>query len=197
MRVGIDIDSTTCDLVPSIVDMANERLGTNYTVKDVDKWDYVFEGANGDRCRLTKLIGEAFAIPGFLESLPAIEGACEGVEAISRIDGAGDLSITFITNRHPRHAYGTIRWLHEHIGEYPVIFAKDAKQHGLDILIDDAPHHIENFSGRLPIVYDQPWNQRMRVRDQGGILSNKHYRKVMRVKSWPQIVSIMEGMYWA
>lgn len=174
MRVGIDIDGTVCEMTPSLCRMANEWLGTDYAEKDVTTWNHLFRSMDGELVSINALIDRAFNTPDFIASLPVIPGA---VEAVQRI--AADHDVTFITCRPINGARDTVAWVNRHFGEFPIIHAGGLKNHGLDILVDDAPHHVENFKGRMAFLYDRPWNQAIR---------EMHCSRIRRADGWATIV---------
>jgi 5'(3')-deoxyribonucleotidase len=179
MRIGVDIDSVVCEMVGPLLKRINKKYNTNFKRNDIKEWNWVFE-ANGLRIDGETEIHEAMDTLDFILNLPVITGAKEGIDRLSKklLD-----EIIFITSRRTCLKEPTITWIRKNFGDYKVHFTDDIEDskngYAVDVLIDDAAHHIESFAQkhRPAIVYDCPWNRNIR--------SNQY---IKRAKDWADVI---------
>lgn len=159
MRILIDMDGVTCDLLAVWLQALNQNrpTGTPKLIKrDITDWGM---------SAAVRQHGSVFHVlhrEGLFEWLPAHEGA---VEAISAIHRAGHEVRFATTAPGAEGAKGKIRWVernfkHFQWGSKQVILA--AEKHMLmgDILIDDKPDNIKAWiaTGRDAIAPRHPYN---------------------------------------
>jgi 5'(3')-deoxyribonucleotidase len=171
MRIGIDIDDVACDMKPSAVEYFNRAHGADICVGDITGWNPEFSTPDDGTIRWSDHVVSCLYDDKFVLGLPAMDGAKEGIRGLAEFH-----DVILITSRRTSVAGTTYDWVRANLGEYPIIFARHDKNHGLDMLIDDAPHHINSFRGDIAFIFDQPWN---RV---------EFTRPVVRVKTWSGIV---------
>lgn len=181
VNIGVDIDSVSCDMLPSVCDYVNACYSTNFSADEVTSWNHSFITNDGKRISLPSMIEECFQRRGFLRTLPVMKGAKETIWWLKE----NNENVTFITSRSSFYATDTISWINMHFGESPIIHVRDDKNHDLDVLIDDAPRHISAFKGNLAIAFNQPWNESVEFHSTPST-------KVQRAKSWYHIRKIME-----
>jgi 5'(3')-deoxyribonucleotidase len=179
MKIGVDIDSVTCKLMPSVLEHIQDKFGLTLTPEDIKSWNPTFETSVGV-VDIGKEIRECFREDGFLESLPTIDGAKEALEEISKKH-----KVFIITSRWIGRYWETVEWVYKNLGKYPVLFSNGSKSgYGLDILIDDCPETLIDFYGssrdlevRPIIIFNQPWNRDL------------HY--LPRANSWNEVLNLL------
>ena len=151
--VLLDVDGVLADFAGELLRWA----GPQFTRDQPTEWDLT--KALGIEARQT-LFDEYASEPGFCESLPLIDGAQEFVESLRRV-----AHIVIVTSPYSAARLWTferLRWLDKHFGisKHDVIFAKRKYLVRGDIMIDDAPHNIDQFVfvGGRGILVSQPWN---------------------------------------
>lgn len=113
--------------------------------------EYVMEGV-----RQGFLFREGKAIPGFKDALDyfgKVRGDYVKIVTSRAFPGLEEAAAT-----------ATKQWLeNENILFNELVLTEDKAAVTFDLLIDDAPHHIENaiIAGADAIVFDQPWNRHM------------------------------------
>jgi 5'(3')-deoxyribonucleotidase len=152
-----------------LLEKINREQGTHITIEDAIEWDFKVGDTTFDA-----LILQAYRDASFLIGLPAMDGAKEAVKRL-----AYDFDIVVVTSRKQLTVDATRFWVEQRFGPLPVIHTGGTKNgHGLDILVDDAPHNVMAFAneGRPAILFDQPWNQKLGL-----------HPLIWRCENWPQV----------
>lgn len=103
------------------------------------------------------------AAAGWFESLPAVEGAVEGLNALAAHHGVADVFLcTKPMERNPTCRDDKAEWVRHHLGDEWVrklIISPDKGMVRGDILLDDAPkpEWIERAEW-VPVIYPERWN---------------------------------------
>ncbi len=173
MDILVDLDGVVIDLLPVWVDRYNKEYNDSLKVGDIVSWDldkYVKK-----ECGTS--IYKYLADPSLYDEAEPIRGSFEAIESL-RLNGHRIIFATSATN-------GTrgrkLKWLVDHgylpelpgqktQKEYVEIYSKYLLK--ADILIDDADHNIEQFTG-LGLLFDAHHNK-----------DSKH---PLRMRSWPEI----------
>jgi 5'(3')-deoxyribonucleotidase len=164
-------------MVGPLLKRINNKYNTNFTRRDITEWNWVFK-CNGFDIDGETEIHEAMDTFDFISNLPVIAGAQEAVKHLSKNN-----NIMFITSRRKCLEKVTRTWIRNNFGDYPVRFTDDVEDnkngYAVDILIDDAAHHIEAFAkrGHPAIVFDCPWNRDV----ESGLL-------IKRAKDWADVI---------
>lgn len=179
LKIGIDIDDTIAEVWrKEILENYNKKYKKNITLNDIKSHNF-----NGDE----NLKKEFFDF--HYKNITKHKLFPKAKEIILKLLERGD-EIFFITSRPNLDEKDTRIWFDLNFGD---IFKDNihftfqyndpcksipVKTLGIDILIDDAPHHIENVSKekKLVLMYNQPWNENINEGD---------YKK--RVRSWEEI----------
>jgi len=160
MKLGVDIDNVLCELNPPVIARVNEKYGTKLTKNDIKEWFWHFD-LNGHHIEGAEEIREALDDYDFVVGLPPVKGSVNAIKVLSNWDN----HITFITSRPPTRRKSTTDWIEKHFGNKIKIRFAEADKNGyeMDVLIDDAAHHIESFAKheKLAVLFDQPWNQEL------------------------------------
>jgi len=181
-KLGVDIDGVLCDMIPDVLGYIWKTMNIRMRPDDVKRWDFPV----GVRS-MNDIIQEALSDRDFLLGLKPISYAREGMQILR-----DKYDITIITSRHSSRAENTRSWVDRYFGkEFPVIHTDEARKHlhGMNVLIDDAPHNIEAFlanSGTLAIMYNQPWN----------VWFNPISRRFRRVWSWDDVIRLLMEEYY-
>lgn len=179
LKLGLDIDSVVCEIMPTVVGRINARYQTNYSKADITNWDFETEEFD-----LHDEIMRAFADKKNLMNFPQVDCAATGVWYLK-----DDFEIVFVTSRPPEYRRYTERWIEKNFGKFPVFHVNGDKNGlGLDILVDDAPHNIRDFAahGKPCVIFDQPWN-RTETFDE---------RLVRRADTWFAAVGAVRELRW-
>ena len=154
MRIGIDFDSTIARIDEPWLDKLNAARGTSYRAEDWSDWDLAFLDPF-DRPVFLSLL-----TPDIYEGVQPYPGAPQAIQHLSAEPG---VELVCVTTNPPDQADAFLsakrKWLQEHVPELSdSIFVTQSKFGiGLDILIDDAPHH-HRHGDYIPVLVERPWN---------------------------------------
>jgi 5'(3')-deoxyribonucleotidase len=184
MKIGVDVDSVVCELMPTIMEHISKKVGKTYTIDDVINWEMNFDGED-----LYENIVEVLNSDKIL-LFPTVPLSKDCIDILSYRGS----KICFITSRRSSLEENTKRWIEYNFGYYEVFHAgngEDKNGYEIDILIDDAPHHIKDFvdGGGYAILFDRPWN-----RDMG---KYEDCSRMLRAKGWKDVlfgVSVLEEL---
>lgn len=181
MRIGVDIDSVVCELIPAILTRIEYLYGIEIKKEEITSWNPVWVRKEWV-INLEKEIKSAFNIEGFLENLPPIRWAPEAIKFIEYLG----YEVVFVTKRWEGSEQETRRWIEKHFGEHEIIFVREDHKNGyrLDALIDDNIDNLRSFE-KVRILFDQPWNR------EEANLSNY----TMRVTSWIEVIQFLGDPY--
>lgn len=155
MRVGIDLDGVAYDFVGHLKPYAEDQLGGSPL--DATKWDFYEDWGltSASFWDLVKMAHEAARV--WHASNPVVPGTKEALEELGV-----DHEIVIVTTRPEYAGDSTENWLQWNaVYHDELIFAEDKTKWNLDVLLDDAPHNIEQAqaAGIRAIIWDQPWNR--------------------------------------
>ena len=181
MRIGVDIDSVLAEAMPTFLASIKERHGLDLKIDDIKQWNMRW----GD----IDLYGEICFVldqPELVANMPLMKGAKEAMEYMRRCH-----TVKLITSRAESRKSQTKEWALKHFGDIEVVHTNaDKNGYNVDLLIDDAPHHIEAFAKKQKwaIVFDQPWNH------------NEAFKglPVLRAYNWEEVlfnVEIIRALY--
>ena len=178
MRIGIDLDNVTYPFVEQLQPIAEHYL--QRTLLPPIQWNFyrtwnlTHEQFNNlmyfgwSECRLWAI---GTPIVGAREVLDWLQA--EGHELVG------------VTHR-PTYAYSTTNeWVaHWGLPFEEVIFADDKSEHGLDIMLDDAPHVYAQVGHTKSVVFHRPWNAPE---------ISPGMRIATRVRTWQAFHSLVRG----
>lgn len=181
MKIGIDIDSVLAEAMPTFLASIKKRHGLDLKTTDITKWNMKWGDVD-----LYQEICCVLDNHDLVLNMPLIPGAKDGMIYLR-----GRHQVKLITSRNDARKPQTKEWATKHFGEIDIIHT-DADKNGynVDVLIDDAPHHIEAFAKKhkWAIVFDQPWNHDEKFE---GL-------PVLRALSWKDVliqVEIVQAFY--
>jgi 5'(3')-deoxyribonucleotidase len=157
IKIGVDFDSTIAKIDLPWLERLNAARGTAYRPEDWSDWELSFLQADDRR-----LFFDLFT-PDLYDTVMPYPGAPEVIRSLAAIPG---VEIVCLTSNPEKDAEGFLRakkkWLHKHIPELgdQIISAKTKTNLGLDILIDDAPHHHKDVDC-ICVLVRRPWNRKV------------------------------------
>jgi len=158
IRVGIDLDSTVARIDSPWLARLNALRGTSYRPEDWSDWNLSFL-ATDDRNVFLSLL-----TPDLYEEVEPYPGAADAIRRLSSHEPVELVCVT--TNPEIDSADFTLakkQWLRKHIPELAdaLIVARNKSGLGLDVLVDDAPHHCQS-DDYIPVLVERPWNEGVR-----------------------------------
>lgn len=189
LKIGVDIDSVLAEIMPLFLRSIEKRHGLILKKEDITKWNMKWNIFDLDDRMHEKTIDLYEEICFVLDKLyddvidvPLVAGAKEGMEYLRK-----HYDVKLITSRNETTTkIATQKWVKKNFGDIEVVFT-DADKNGynVDVLVDDAPHHITSFAqkGGWAIIFNQPWNKEIEIGE------NMH---VLRAADWESVCSAVE-----
>jgi 5'-nucleotidase len=171
MRLLIDMDSVTVELMPYWLNLYNQEYGESLTKEQITDWNLERIAKRGN------VILDYLERPGFFLNPPPVTGA---IEYITKLKGDGH-DVVFVTTCQAGHT-DKLAWLKKHFLSHNhrhVIFATRKELVLGDVLLDDGPHNL-NHPHALNVCFDQPWN--------------RHVETDHRVHSWPDFYQLIQNL---
>lgn len=186
LKIGYDIDGVLADFLTPFNDYLFKKTGEKVAKERITdySWWKCFTGlSEGD---FWKHFDE-FGLEGYYRKFPALRGAKSAVPILlNRHD------YHFITSR-PDYTYDdTIVWLQRNFGpvrDDKITFcrggdkSKEILKHGVDVFIEDAPHHILDIAKNTDItlyIMDAPYNR--------SVLDKYDNGRMFRFHSWDDLL---------
>lgn len=168
LSTALDIDDVLMECVPYAIRLANEKYKFDppLTIYEVDRW-----GKLGTRA---DVIFEFFNDPEFFRNQPAIKGAREFVQKLSKMTEVFVSTAVwpqYMTVRHQR--------IVEEFPEIPadhILMGSRKDMIDVDILFDDGMHNVFRSNAAYPILMRRPWN-----REATGILAVNTYDEFLKL----------------
>ena len=158
MRIGIDFDSTIAKIDQPLLDRLNKIRGTAYHAEDWSDWDLTFLPPD-DR----KLLFRLFT-PDLYDTVMPYPQAPDSISAFAKVPGIQLVCVTSnLQENSDAFTKAKERWLRRHIPELSgdLIASRNKFGLGLDVLVDDAPHHHE-MADCVTVLVRRPWNRDIR-----------------------------------
>ncbi len=178
--VLLDVDGVLCDFVSgvmrSVATCSDERA-------DLSDWDFL--GKLSSHAKRAYLADSAK--PGFCYGLEPLPGAVTGVQQLLA-DGHDLVAVTAPLLHCPTWEGERRAWLWKHFGiaAREVIFtSRKDLVHG-DVLVDDKPEHVKDWSarwGKTGVLWAQAYNKKHASRDGTSIIRTddwQHVREYLR-----------------
>lgn len=164
----LDVDGVILDLNEKVLARHNADHGCSVCADDIDNWDY--SPAIAD----SRHIIEYFNEPGFFAGLTPLPGAIDAIRRLSK-----QYDIILITDTPVVSRSHRLVWVSEALPFINgVLFTRHKDRHQGYILVDDAPHNIDQHNATHRIVFDKPYNQQTR-------------RATHRVMSWAELEPLL------
>ncbi len=168
----LDMDDVTVDQSLTWIKRIQEKTGILYQWEDLSNWDL----SSVLPQEITHIIYEELnKEPGFFRSLPAKEGALEGIKELSFF-----YDIVFVTASEHYAYQDKYYWIRENLPflNKPSLVLTHRKDLIMgDIFVDDGPHNLQKSTVRIKIMFDHPWN--------------RHVTHYPRVTHWNQLVDLL------
>lgn len=155
IKIGIDLDSTIAEIAPLWLARFNKACHTNYHPHMWTDWNLSFLKEDE-----RKVFFEVFT-PDLYKSVKPYTGAKEAIRDLAQ---KSEVKLVCVTTN-PSHSNDEFTaakesWLRQYFPDLAgsIIFSKTKFGLGLDVLVDDAPHHFEQ-TDFIPILVERPWNK--------------------------------------
>src|ERR1700687_722000 len=177
----LDIDGVVGSFVEPAVATANRLFGTKFDADKLDQWDIArWMGLTNKQ---EEALYAEYKKPGFHDLIKPYPGAVEGVMALKEI-----ANITVVTSPMIGPTWCSERW--DWLEHYLKIKPKDVfhcyKKHMVkgDILLDDKPSNIKDWSDHWPNGFALLWHQPYNV--------SAGNNTGLRTLSWDQVFKLTE-----
>lgn len=166
-----DMDNVICNLQDMWLSLYNKKYNDNVKKKDILSYDI------HKYCRYGHAIYEFVNNSEIFRMLQPIPGA---VESLKYLIKKGH-KVRICSAAQENQIEGKLDWLQKYLPEIPqedIIFSFDKSIVDGDFMFDDAPHNLYNSSCLVPVLFDQPWNQKI--------------KDFIRVYNWQDIIKLIE-----
>jgi 5'-nucleotidase len=158
LRLNCDIDDVLLPLVPAWLKKYNRKYKDNLKVEQILDWniDRFVKGECGSK------IYEFIENPKIYNKIKPMPYALEGIDAFRELG----FEIIYCTHSTVGAAGRKFIWLKDNgfwkEGDH---YVETKSKHIIraDVLIDDNFSHIEKFQGRMPLLFDMPWNRQYNI----------------------------------
>ena len=180
LKIAVDLDGVLAETMEAWCKRANDFLGTNYTISDLDTW------ASWRKLGLTRDLFFQFLDEAWdeWETIPPTEPKL--AEKVGKIAHLGKIDV--VTGRSKESVRAAKHWLANQEIDYRRFVRvpgwKDKIFLNYDVYIDDAPELMPLIS-RNPmmwgVLYSRPWNRTV-----------PELRRIFRVESWTEIPKLFK-----
>jgi 5'-nucleotidase len=176
----IDMDSVICDLMTEWHNRYNQDYNDHLTVDQLKCWNS--EKYVKPECGLK--IYDYLNEPGLFLNLQPLPNAIEVLERLHL-----EYDILIVTSSVSNAFAEKERWVEKHlpfIGKYNLVFSHRKSMISGDLLFDDAPHNLIEFSstGRMAIAMDYPYNRDI---DVPRVTNWLEFEDFLRKRAWREI----------
>jgi 5'(3')-deoxyribonucleotidase len=189
-RVGLDVDGVLADLITPCLAVASEMTGKEITPDHMKSWDF-------DHLvppEMLEPFWERIGKPGLCGSLVPLDGAVDGVKALSEV--ADVYIVTSYLRGAAQWVHERDGWLQDHFGipHARMVYTKAKYTFHGHMLVDDKPDNVsewaDEYSGgaslRVPVLWSQPYNSMTKFP------SNIDYR-IVRTNDWMKLIDILHS----
>ena len=158
LRLLIDMDAVSADILADWLPMINRDYGENLTKESLVEWNIHHCSKAGEK------VFDYIHQPGFFVNLKPIPYAVETLKKLHE-EGFEIFYVTAPVMDSPHVFHEKIEWIKKHtpfISLDHVIFAQRKDLIDGDILFDDAPKNLESFPG-IPVAFDYNFNKHLDV----------------------------------
>lgn len=179
MRIAIDIDNVIANLQLTVVNLFNDKYGTNYTLNDFD--DFNIENVLPFQEAID--MKEMYASEDIYNHVKPIAGSQDGVR---KLISAGH-EVYLVTDAIPKNYYNKVQWIKNFfpiIDEAHIVSMKHKQLFKCDVMIEDNVHNLIAGTHYHRICLDYKWNRNVRdwVYD------------IHRCSNWHEIVNIVNKL---
>lgn len=168
-NILVDMDGVLADIYPHFIDMEYRETGIQL---DITKLDGLLEAEAFPS--FLKVVNT----PGFFRTVPVI---ADSIEGLRYLNDKYNVTIVSSATEFPNSLMDKHDWLKEHfpfIGWQQMIFCGSKQHIKGDIMIDDHPKNLIQFTGQK-LLFSEPHN---------ALINDPDFR---RVDSWKEIMNIL------
>lgn len=185
--IAVDVDGVLGEQAVHLLARAKTEYGVDMTKADITSWN-----PQVGPCGFSDLIVEYLKDPGFVETMPVVEGAREGLALLRE-----RARIIIATNTPKEGEAARIAWLNKNFGtglEFVNTWGRGKGHVRADMLVDDYIPNIKDFvagnHGSLGILFSQPWN-RPYLRELADLVQDG---RVHIAEDWNAVMQITDRM---
>ncbi len=150
-RIAIDMDDVMAETALKLINLVNDKTGTNWTKESVGRNHPEFS---------THFLPHRDVLfeKGFFRDIPVMPDA---QEIIKKLHAKYEIFVVSAANEFPLSLSEKLEWLEEHfpfIGWKHTVFCGHKYMIKADYLIDDQPRNLLTFEGK-GLLFDAPHNQ--------------------------------------
>ena len=172
--INCDVDGVLNNLMEIVVEVFNNRYGTNYSISDITTYNL----SNCFESSVANLMKNIFEEPDIWDKVKPTDGA---QEALQKLVNSGH-QVYLVTNNSPYTFPQKFDWIRNYfpfIEPSRIVCMSDKWLLNADIMIEDCYETLIVKPYYFKICYDQPWNQ-----------SNKDdVRSIYRCYNWENILA--------
>lgn len=176
MVLCVDVDDTLCNLQEVVIELFNNKFGSNYTLEDFTEYDVMNVLPTQDAIVMKDLYGTH----GLYNKVKPIPGAQEALEKLINLGH----QVYLVTAAIPE-TYGEkvafIRRFFPYIDDGHIVAMKHKHMFKCDIMIEDNLQALLAKPYYDRICFDRPWNR----------VVNDWTYGIHRCKNWNEIVEVV------
>lgn len=173
MIIACDIDNVICNLQEEVVNLFNQRYGTNYTLDTF--YDYNIENVLPVRKAMAMI--DIYSEDGIYDYIKPIAGSQECIQKLIK-DGH---QVYFVTDAIPRIYNEKVEWVHHFfpfIDNAHIVAMKHKHLFKCDVMIEDNMKNLLSGVHYSRICLDYPWNRKV----------YDDIYEIHRCKNWDEIM---------
>lgn len=154
MVIMCDVDNVICNLQEVVVNLFNERYGSNYTLNNFTEYDVMNVLPTQDGIVMRDMYGE----PGLYNKVKPIVGAQDGLQ---KLINAGH-QVYLVTDAVPKTYGEKIEFIHRYfpfIDDAHIVCMKHKHMFKCDVMIEDNLTNLLAKSYYHRICFNYPWNE--------------------------------------
>ena len=179
MIILVDMDDTIEQLLPALVNRANERFHRSASLDEITDWSIVCAYPGIEKRQILNLMYE----PGFWDTVEPVPGAAD---ALRYLMGKGH-QVYIVTatefDHVPEKMERVLFRYFPFLSRDQVIITGRKQMIRGDVLIDDGIHNLEGGEYRK-ILFTAPYNKDYDAEANG----------MIRVHSWKEIIEVIDGL---
>jgi 5'(3')-deoxyribonucleotidase len=166
----VDCDGCLTDHNRVFLSRVNAAFGTSYAYEDISEFDY-------EKCigkEAAAYLYQMWHSDDLYDDTEPEPGALEALEKMRELR-----RVVVVTSPMAGHVRSKYRWLRRYFERDDIYIGTDKTLIKGCVLVDDGPHNLAAFPGPA-IVYDRPWNRKV--------------REIPRAMDWSDVVKLAERM---
>lgn len=176
MVIACDVDDVICNLQEVVIELFNNKFGSNYALEDFTEYDIMNILPTKDAITMKDMYG----MSGLYSKVKPISGAQEALEKLINLGH----QVYLVTAAIPE-TYGEkvafIKRFFPYIDDGHIIAMKHKHMFRCDVMIDDNLQALLAKPYYYRICFDRPWNRSV----------NDWTYDIRRVNNWNEIVEVV------